>query len=191
MNLSDKYSVSDEQLIERCIAGDRKFQEILYRKFADKMYNVSFIYTNDEDEACDILQEAFIKIFRNLHTFKFQGSLEGWIRRIVVNTALEFYRKKKREREFYDEYKYSIDQKTEGILGKINAEDIIKLVNELPTKAAMVLKLFAIEGYNHKEIADIMEISEGTSKSQLNRARFLFKEAMSKQCLDLAQRKHG
>ena len=191
MNLSDKYSVSDEQLIERCISGDRKFQEILYRKFADKMYNVSFIYTNDEDEACDILQEAFIKTFRNLHTIKFQGSLEGWIRRIVVNTALEFYRKKKREREFYDEYKYSIDQKTEGILEKINAEDIIKLVNQLPTKAAMVLKLFAIEGYNHKEIADIMEISEGTSKSQLNRARFLFKEAMSKQCLDLAQRKHG
>ena len=67
---------------------------------------------------------------------------------------------------------------------KINAEDIIKLVNQLPTKAAMVLKLFAIEGYNHKEIADIMEISEGTSKSQLNRARFLFKEAMSKQCSD-------
>lgn len=144
------------------------------------MYNVSLTYTNDEDEACDILQEGFIKVFRNLQTFQFQGSLEGWIRKIVVNTALEFYRKKKREQENLDNYEIFADTNIDGVLDKINSEDIIKLVNQLPSKAAMVLKLFAIEGYNHKEIAIIMEISEGTSKSQLNRARFLFKEAISK-----------
>jgi RNA polymerase sigma factor (sigma-70 family) len=172
--------ISEEELIARCISGDRKHQEILYRRFADKMYNVSLTYTSDDDEACDILQEGFIKIFRNLRYFQFEGSLEGWIRRIIVNTALEAYRKKKREKEFFEEYENFVTPDTDTILDKINAEDIIKLVNELPSRAAMVLKLFAIEGYNHKEIAEMLEISEGTSKSQLNRARFLFKEAITK-----------
>ncbi len=173
--------IPEQELIQKCIAGNRKCQEILYRKFADKMYNVSLTYTDDQEEACDILQEGFIKVFRNLHSFNFEGSFEGWIRRIIVNTALEFYRKKKREQEFLDEYENVVEPNIDNILEKINAEDVIKLVNQLPSKAAMVLKLFAIEGYNHKEIAEIMEISEGTSKSQLNRARFLFKEAMIKQ----------
>ncbi|MEO6301726.1 MAG: RNA polymerase sigma factor [Bacteroidia bacterium] len=173
--------ISEKDLIAECIDGNRKYQEILYRKFADKMYNVSLTYTDDQDEACDILQEGFIKVFRNLHTFHFEGSFEGWIRKIIVNTALEFYRKKKREKEFLEEYENTIIPNIDNIIEKINAEDVIKLVNQLPSKAAMVLKLFAIEGYNHKEISEIMEISEGTSKSQLNRARFLFKEAMIKQ----------
>lgn len=176
----NKNIISEEELVARCLSGDRKYQEILYRKFADKMYNVSLTYTDDDDEACDILQEGFIKIFRHLNTFHFQGSLEGWIRKVIVNTALEFYRKKKRERENFDDYEFFADVNTDSVIDKINAEDIIKLVNQLPSKAAMVLKLFAIEGYNHKEIAEIMKISEGTSKSQLNRARFLFKEAISK-----------
>lgn len=180
MNKEDLHTISDEQLIKGCISGDRKYQEMLYRKFADKMYNVSLIYTDDEDEACDILQEGFIKVFRKLDTFRFQGSLEGWIRKIVINTALEFYRRKKTEREFQDTYEYFVEPKVDGILEKLNADDIIKLVNQLPSKAALVLKLYAIEGYNHKEIAEIMDISEGTSKSQLNRARFLFKEAIIK-----------
>lgn len=181
MELKNKHNFFERELIEGCIAGDKQCQELLYRTFADKMYNVSFIYTNDEDEACDILQDGFIKVFRYLGTFHFQGSLEGWIRRIIVNTAIESYRKKKREKEFIESYDNYADPQTEGILEKINADDIIKLVNQLPFKAAMVLKLYAIEGYSHKEIAEMMDISEGTSKSQLNRARFLFKEAIVKQ----------
>lgn len=154
---------------------------MLYRKFADKMYNVCLTYVKDEDEACDILQEGFIKVFRNLHTFSFKGSLEGWVRKIIVNTALEFYRKKKREQEVLDLYEYYVAPRIDDILEKINAEHIIKLVNQLPEKAQMVLKLYAIEGYDHKEIAEQMGIALGTSKSQLNRARFLLKEAISKQ----------
>ncbi len=180
MNEENKHIISEAELIARCLAGERKCQEILYRRFADKMYNVSLTYTNDEDEACDILQEGFIKVFRNLERFSFEGSFEGWIRRIIVNTALEFYRKKKREKEVMEEYENISVPNMDTILEKMNAEDVIKMVNLLPSKAAMVLKLFAIEGYNHKEIAEIMEITEGTSKSQLNRARFLFKEAMIK-----------
>ncbi|MDP3556235.1 MAG: RNA polymerase sigma factor [Bacteroidota bacterium] len=154
---------------------------MLYRKFADKMYNVSLTYAKDDDEANDIMQEGFIKVFRNLHTFHFENSLEGWVRKIIVNTSLEFYRKKKREKEVLEEYEYFTEPKIDGILETINAQHIISLVNQLPSKAAMVLKLYAIEGYSHKEIGAMMEVTEGTSKSQLNRARFLLKEAISKQ----------
>lgn len=145
------------------------------------MFNVSLTYTDDEDEACDILQEGFIKVFRNIHSFKLDGSFEGWVRRIIVNTALEFYRKKKRQKEVLEVYENFIEPKIDGILEKINMDYLIGLVNQLPSKAQMVLKLYAIEGYSHKEIAEQMEITEGTSKSQLNRARFLLKEAISKQ----------
>lgn len=145
------------------------------------MFNVSLTYTDDEDEACDILQEGFIKVFGNVNSFKSDGSLEGWVRKIIVNTALEFYRKKKRQKEVLEVYENFIEPKIDGILEKINMDYLIDLVNQLPLKAQMVLKLYAIEGYSHKEIAEQMEISEGTSKSQLNRARFLLKEALSKQ----------
>lgn len=144
------------------------------------MYNISLTYSFDEQEASDIMQEGFIKVFRNIHTFNNNGSLEGWVRKIIVNTALDFYRKRKRKDEVFENNYSSESASVEGVLDNINAKDIVRLVNQLPIKASMVLKLYAIEGYNHKEIAEIMEISEGTSKSQLNRARILLKEAIAK-----------
>lgn len=176
----DNKNYSDEELVSGCLADDRKCQEALYRKFADGMYNVCHSYTKDQDEACDILQEGFIKIFRKIDTYKSDGSLGGWIRKIMVNTALEFYRKNKRVQEAKDDYEIFVETKVEGIIEKINESEIIHMVNELPSKAGMVLKLYCIEGYNHQEIAGLMEISEGTSKSQLNRARSLLKEAIAK-----------
>lgn len=169
-------NITEKDLIERCKANDRKYQEILYRKFADKMYNICLMYANDTDVASDILQDGFIKVFRNLKRFSFEGSFEGWVRKIMVNTALEYFRKKKRDHEFIENYSHQTHTVFDEILDQINADEIIKLVNELPSKAAMVLKLYAIEGYKHSEIAELMGTSEGTSKSQLNRARFLFKE---------------
>jgi RNA polymerase sigma-70 factor (ECF subfamily) len=133
------------------------------------------MYADDVDTASDILQESFIKVFRNLKKYKFEGSFEGWIRRIVINTALEHFRKKKRENEVVEQFDNHPQTAFDDILDRINADEIIRLVNSLPDKAAMVLKLYAIEGYKHKEIADLMDITEGTSKSQLNRARSMFK----------------
>lgn len=181
MEVDNENILSDEQLIAGCIADDKKCQELLYRKYADKMYGVCLTYVNDEDSACDILHDGFLKVFRGIHTFQHQGSFEGWIRKIIVNTALELHRRKNREKEVFELYQTYIEPKIDGILDKINTADIIKLVNQLPSKAAMVLKLYSIEGYSHKEIAGMMEITEGTSKSQLNRARFLLKEAMHQQ----------
>lgn len=171
---------SDQELIAGCLKDKRDFQEALYRRFADKMYRVAWTYTKDEDEACDVLQDGFINVFRNLKKFKNQGSLEGWIRRIIVNKALEHYRSKKRKEEVLREYHQDQNFEIESLLSQINADEIIHQVNSLPEKAAMVLKLYAIEGYAHAEIADLMGISEGTSKSQLNRARGLLKEKLAK-----------
>ena len=179
-NKKIKENISEKELIEFCIADKRQYQEILYRKYADKMYTVCLTYSDRDDDASDILQESFIKLFRNLHKFKFDGSFEGWLRRIVVNTALEHYRKRVRIKEKLKVYETYIEPSTDNVLAKINAKQLIQLVNELPKKAAMILKLYAIEGFKHKEISELLRISIGTSKSQLNRARFLLKESLNK-----------
>ena len=101
--------ISDKELIERCIAHERHCQEMLYRKYADKMFSVCLTYIKDEDEACDVLQDAFIKVFASLDSYTFNGSFEGWIRRIVVNTALSHYQKKRRETESLSLYKTYVE----------------------------------------------------------------------------------
>ena len=175
------HQLSENELVRRCIANERQYQERLYRMFADQMYSVCLSYNRNEDEACDILQEGFIKVFRKLEQFKFDSSLRGWIRRIMVNTALDHYRKQKRHEEKLESYSKHIEPPSIGnVLEQINAQDLISLVNELPSRAAIVLKLYAIEGYAHKEIAEKLAISEGTSKSQLHRARTLLKQLLSK-----------
>jgi RNA polymerase sigma-70 factor (ECF subfamily) len=180
-NSFDK-NITEEELVQKCIANERQYQELLYQKYADQMYTVCISYCKDQDEACDILQEGFIKVFRKIDQFQATSSLKSWIRRIIVNTALDHYRKKKRHEEKIDSYKQiSISNTTvNNVLEQISVKELIRLVNELPTKAALVLKLYAVEGYAHKEIAEKLNITEGTSKSQLHRARTLLKQLLSK-----------
>lgn len=179
--ISDSPEINpDYALIRKSIQEDRGSQEELYRKYEDKMYSVCLTYSSDEDDACDILQDGFIKVFTSLHQFKFQGSFEGWLRRIIVNTALDHYRKKKKVKEHKADYPVDAVRLVDDIIEQISANELIRLVNELPGRAAMVLKLYAIEGYAHKEIAIKLGITTGTSKSQLNRARFLLKESMNR-----------
>lgn len=163
-------------LITRCLNEDRSAQEEFYKTHCDKMYTVCTYYADTRDEAADYLQEGFITVFSKLHTFKFQGSLEGWVRRIIVNTALSALRKKKRLLEVSDEFEQIADFSEELIeVPTVSKTKVIELVNNLPLKAGLVLKLYAIEGYSHQEIAEILEINIGTSKSQLSRARKLLK----------------
>lgn len=171
-------NISDEELVKGCLQDKRAYQEALYRKYADQMYSVVMMYAKDSDDAADILQDSFINVFRKLDKFRFESPLAGWIRRIVVNKSIEHFRSKKRKRELIEDFSTEEQPKVEGILERINANELVRLVNDLPTKAAMILKLYAIEGYKHHEIADMLEISEGTSKSQLNRARSLLKEKL-------------
>jgi len=144
----------------------------LYERFSRKMYGVCLRYTDDKDEAQDILQNGFIKVFENIETFKATGSLEGWIRRIMVNTALNHYRQDKASRLKVD--LDSVDYMLEGsdnVGGELDAKELLKVIQTLPAGFRAVFNMFAIEGYSHKEIAEQLNISEGTSKSQYSRAR--------------------
>jgi RNA polymerase sigma-70 factor (ECF subfamily) len=165
-------------IIKGCLAGNRRDQELLYRRHAAKLYAVCLQYSGNDDEARDILQEGYIKIFENLITYKNEGSFEGWMRRIIVNTALEKYRSK---HNLYRVDDIDLIQEpdaapeTEDYAG-LEAVDLLDIIRELPPKYRMVFNLFAIEGYSHKEISRMIKISEGTSKSNLSRARIILQK---------------
>jgi RNA polymerase sigma factor (sigma-70 family) len=166
--------LSDDELIRGCSANNRKSQEMLYRRYARSMYNLCLIYENDRDRAKDILQDAFVKIFRNIRCFDGKGSLKGWMRKIITNTAIDNYRKQCSEAQLIPIE--SVDQsllEEEDATLNLNTNDIISQVNRLPEGARMIFRLHAIEGYSHKEIANRLHISVGTSKSQINRAKQL------------------
>ncbi len=179
MSQKPPHSYSDEELIKGALEKDRRYQEMLYRKYADGMFSVACNYSDNDDEAADILQEGFIKVFRKLNTHDEAKSLGGWIRRIVINTALEHYKKKKRHLEVLENYSNEEQINQEDLIENLNSGEIIKYVNNLPSKAQMVLKLYTIEGYAHQEIATALNISVGTSKSQLSRAKQLLKRMIN------------
>jgi RNA polymerase sigma-70 factor (ECF subfamily) len=162
-------------IINGCLNGNRRDQELLYRRHAPKLYAVCLQYSGNDEEARDILQEGFIKIFENLNHYKYEGSFEGWMRRIIVNTALEKYRSRHnlyRVDDIDNIPELDSEPDSEDYSG-LDAEDLMEIIRELPPKYRMVFNLFAIEGYSHKEIGEMVNISEGTSKSNLARARII------------------
>lgn len=164
-----------KNIINGCLKGNRRDQELLYRRHAPKLYAVCLQYSGNDEEARDILQEGFIKIFENLVHYKFEGSFEGWMRRIIVNTALEKFRSRPNlfridDIEQIPEQEAEPDNEDYAGLGAV---DLMEIIMELPPKYRMVFNLFAIEGYSHKEISKMINISEGTSKSNLSRARLI------------------
>ncbi len=170
-----------KKIINGCLAGDRRDQELLYRRHAAKLYAVCLQYSGNDEEARDILQEGFIKIFENLHHYKHEGSFEGWMRRITVNTALEKFRSKHslyRVDDIDTIPETDAEPFNEDYSG-LEAEDLLAIIRELPTKYRMVFNLFAIEGYSHKEISKMINISEGTSKSNLSRARAILQKRVT------------
>lgn len=162
-------------IIKGCLAGNRKDQELLYRRHSAKLYAVCLQYSGNDEEARDILQEGFIKIFENLHQYKHEGSFDGWLRRITVNTALERFRSRHnlyRVDDIDTIQEPDADPDNEDYAG-LEANDLLEIIRELPPKYRMVFNLYAIEGYSHKEIGKLINISEGTSKSNLARARII------------------
>jgi len=169
------------EIVKACIKGNRKAQKQLYQLFADKMFGVCMRYADDVDEAKDILQDGFIKVFMTLEQFNHKGSFEGWVRRIMVNTALEKFRDKNYLFAVNMEQGYeSRDKEYDHILSELAAKDLLKMVQELSPQYRMVFNLYAIEGYSHKEICEMLNIKEGTSKSNLSRAREILKEKIKK-----------
>jgi RNA polymerase sigma-70 factor (ECF subfamily) len=174
--------LTDEVLIKRCIANDAKAQRELYQRFAPKMWAVCLRFAKDRMTAEDILQEGFVRVYGKLNQYTFEGSFEGWIRRIMVNTAINYYRKNLMNAgiELSFEDVFSKESVREDALDKLSAKELLALVQELPEGYRLIFNLYAIDGYTHKEIGDIMGISENTSKTQYMRARVSLQDKVRK-----------
>ena len=165
-----------EETIQKCASDDRKAQTALYNHFSSKMFGVCLRYSKDTTEAEDNLQEGFIRVFTKIGQFAFKGSFEGWMRRIMVNTSLEKFRQNNHLYPVEDMMVFESVQVSEETISSISADDLLKIIQELPPRYRMVFNLYAIEGYSHQEIAKLMKITEGTSKSNLSRARVILQK---------------
>lgn len=166
-------------LIHQCINGERNSQSALYKLLAPKMFVVCLRYCRTREEAEETLQEAFMKVFNNLHQFKFAGSFEGWVRKIMVNCALQKYRSKSQLHAVLPidtlETEHLV---TENISSMLHTKELIQLVQQLPPAYRIVFNLYVFEGMKHREIAEELGISEGTSKSNLSDARSILQKAV-------------
>lgn len=173
MDPKDQHNL--ENIVKQCVKGDRKAQQELYKTFYSKMMGVCYRYTNNAEDARDVLQDGFVKVYTNLKKYNFQGSLEGWIRRIMVNTAIDHFRKGKNMMIIDDEDDYILEtskiESADSIYSQFGESDIIEAIQALSPAYQAVFNLNVIEGYQHKEIAEKLNISEGTSKSNLAKAK--------------------
>ena len=166
--------MSLEQLIERCKNNDAQAQSQLYKLYASKLFSICLKYSRNYVEAEDNLQDAYLTIFKKIHTFKGRGSVEGWMKRITINTALQRYRSA-------GVFDIINEEQIEDVTVEINDDDIsidflLNIIQELPDRYRLVFNLYALDDYSHKEIAEMLNISTGTSKSNLARARLILKD---------------
>lgn len=166
--------MSLDRLIKKCKKQDPRAQEQLYTLFGSKLFSICLKYSPDYTSAEDTLQDAFIIIFEKIGQFKNQGSFEGWLKRITINTALQKYRKQKVfeiiNEEQIEEVEVEIDE------NDLSLDYLLKIIQQLPDRYRLVFNLYVLDGYSHKEIAEMFNISIGTSKSNLARARYILKE---------------
>ena len=179
----------DKQLVEACIREERVAQRELYEQFAARLFAIACRYMKDRDEAQDVLQDSFVKIFKNLDSFRFDCPLEAWMKRIVINTALKAIQKKGQMPSIdIDEYHGEFEHNSGNMgLENLKMETLMGMVQELPEGCRMVFNLYALEGYKHHEIANILNITDGTSKSQFSRAKSLLVEKIEKENIRLAK----
>ncbi|HEU4717334.1 MAG TPA: RNA polymerase sigma factor [Bacteroidia bacterium] len=179
--------MNDHELIAGCIRQDRACQEALYKRFYGKMMGVCLRYAKSRDEARDMLQEGLIKVFTSIRNFQGKGSFEGWIRRIVVNTAVDHLRRNKheymivstiyaREGDIPDQVE---EMEEDNLIANLSEEEILASVQQLSPAYRTVFNLYVMENFSHREIADQLGISEGTSKSNLSKARYQLKKNLT------------
>lgn len=179
MPLQSNHTISETDLIKGCVEGDRRMQEMLYQRFSPKMYAISLRYAGNTEDAQDILQDGFVKVFRNLTMYRGDGSFEGWMRRIFVNTAIEHYRRQVQTFSVTEGHENSMEAKDISVLDSLSMKDLMAIIQELSPGYKTVFNLYVIEGYTHKEIAEMIGISEGTSKSQLARAKGILQDIIN------------
>lgn len=172
--------LNEKQLVEACISNDRAAQKQLYKLFSAKLFVIAKRYMKDADEAQDVLQDTFVKIFKNLESFRFDCPFEAWIKRICINTALKALSKKKEFTVGIDSEYVIENAGAEQNLGlqNLSLNNLLDIINELPDGCKTIFNLYALEGYKHHEIADLLGITEGTSKSQYSRAKMLLQQKL-------------
>ncbi len=180
MSVETNQLIEETELLLGCLQRDRKMQEILYHRFSAKMYAVCLRYSKNTDDAQDLLQEGFIKVYKNLDKFRREGSFEGWIRRIFVNTSIEHFRRSIKTQLLTEIQEITIEDKEWNALDDLAEKDIITMVQELSPGYRQVFNMYVIEGYTHKDIGELLGISEGTSKSQLARAKAILQKMVEK-----------
>lgn len=162
---------TEKEILKACLNGDRQAQKTLFQMYAGKMMVVCLRYARHYQEAEDILQDAFIKVFTHLGEFEYSGSFEGWVRRIMVNTAIKYTQKKSFSHEDLGLDHVREDSAGPDVFSMLSEEELIKLISALPDGYRMVFNLYVIEGYSHREIGELLNIEEATSRSQLLKAR--------------------
>ncbi|MBI3234114.1 MAG: RNA polymerase sigma factor [Bacteroidetes bacterium] len=158
-------------IINACISNDAQAQKLLIKQYYGYSKSICLRYSSIVEDAEEIINDGFLKVFSNLKQYQHTQSFKGWIRRIMINTAIDYYRKNQKYQFHEDVSEMEIVDINEGVLSKISANEILKLIQQLPNSYRMVFTLFVIDGYSHKEIGDMLGIREGTSKSNLRDAR--------------------
>ncbi len=173
--------MTEQSIIAGCLHNDAASQKELYNKYSPKMLSVCYRFAHNREDAEDMLQEAFIKVFSQIHTFQNKGAFEGWIRRIVVHTCINFLKKNKKISENVDiAYATTIYVKEETVPSIMQAKQVVECIKLLPLGYKTVLNLYAIEGYSHKEIGNLLDIEESTSRSQYTRAKAMLETILIK-----------
>ena len=173
------YASTHRDIVERCKGNSRSAQFELYRLYSQSMYNICLRMVKNEMDAEDLLQNSFVDIFAKLHTFKYQSSIGAWIKRIVVNNCINFLKRKRIRFEEMDDRHQMIHEEEDDSSLQYSVKAIMGALEHLPDGYRVVFSLYAIEGYDHKEIAEILGVSETTSKSQYSRAKKKLKEVVS------------
>jgi RNA polymerase sigma factor (sigma-70 family) len=171
------------EIIKGCVNGDSKSQQVVYQKFYGKMLGACMRYSKDREEARDILQDGFLKVFKNIKLYTGSGSFEGWVRKVIINTALDYIRKSKQlvqyvDSDYVDENAVADESDSSEYLN-ISTEEIMEAVQQLPTAYRTVFNMFVVDGFSHADIAEQLGINIGTSKSNLSKAKMHLKKKLA------------
>jgi RNA polymerase sigma-70 factor (ECF subfamily) len=173
--------MTEEAILQGCLKNLATAQRELYNRYSPKMLAVCYRFAHNREDAEDMLQEGFIKVFSQIHTFQSKGAFEGWIRRIIVHTCINNLKKNKRFNESLDiVHAHGVQIREESVPSIVQAKQIVECIRILPIGYRTVLNLYAIEGYSHKEIADMLDIEESTSRSQYTRAKQMLEDILIK-----------
>lgn len=173
--------MTEELMLAGCVQNHASSQEALYRRFSPRMLGVCYRFAKNREDAEDMLQEGFIKVFTQIHQYRNEGALEGWVRRIVVHTCINILKKNKKFSDSVDiSFAKGLQITEENIPSLVQAKQVVECIRLLPIGYRTVLNLYAIEGYSHKEISDVLDIEESTSRSQYTRAKTMLEDILLK-----------